>query len=128
MSESIDKEAPIAFYDGGCPLCRREIAHYQRIDRAGRISWVDINANPQVLTAYNLSREQAMKRMHVRETDGSMVSGARAFIALWQRMPRYRPLAWLVSLPAILWIAERVYDVFARWRWRDRCGNACDKP
>ena len=128
MTETIDKEIPIAFYDGGCPLCRREIAHYQRIDRDGHIHWIDIHANPQVLSEYNLDWEQAMQRMHVRESDGSMVTGARAFIALWQRMPRYRPLAWLVSLPGILWIAERVYSVFARWRWRDRCDDACEKP
>jgi predicted DCC family thiol-disulfide oxidoreductase YuxK len=128
MPETTDNEMPIAFYDGGCPLCRREIAHYQRLDRDGCIRWVDIHAHPDVLSGYGLSRERAMQRMHVRESDGSMVTGASAFIALWQRMPRYRPLAWLVSLPGILWIAERLYDVFARWRWRDRCDDACEKP
>ena len=128
MIETTDDCTPIAFYDGGCPLCRREIAHYQRIDRDGHIRWVDIDAQPDVLSGYGLNRDQAMQRMHVRESDGSMVSGARAFIALWQRMPRYRLLARLVSLPGILWIAERLYDVFARWRWRDRCDDACDKP
>lgn len=127
MTETPANQAPIAFYDGGCPLCRREIAHYQRIDQQDRIRWIDIDANPGLLAEYGLSREQAMKRMHVRESDGSMVTGARAFIALWQRMPRYRPLAWLVSRPGILWIAERVYDVFARWRWRDRCDDSCEK-
>jgi predicted DCC family thiol-disulfide oxidoreductase YuxK len=128
MTDTTNNQAPIAFYDGGCPLCRREIAHYQRVDRDGRIHWVDIHANPQVLAQYHLTWEQAMQRMHVRESDGSMVSGARAFIALWQRMPRYRPLAWLVSLPGVLWIAERIYTLFARWRWRDRCDDACEKP
>ena len=28
---------PMVFYDGGCPLCRREIAHYRRIDSAERL-------------------------------------------------------------------------------------------
>ncbi|MFN7323540.1 MAG: DCC1-like thiol-disulfide oxidoreductase family protein, partial [Sphingomonadales bacterium] len=28
--------------DGGCPLCRREIALMRRLDRLGRIDFVDV--------------------------------------------------------------------------------------
>ncbi|CRI64811.1 hypothetical protein THIOKS12130002 [Thiocapsa sp. KS1] len=31
-----------AYFDGGCPLCSKEIAHYRRIDKAGAIHWVDL--------------------------------------------------------------------------------------
>jgi predicted DCC family thiol-disulfide oxidoreductase YuxK len=114
---------PIVFYDGGCPLCRREIAHYQRIDREHRIQWTDIQQEPETLQVNGLSWEQAMQRMHVRDSDGHMVSGADAFAALWRHIPRYRFLAALVSLPGIHWTTEQVYTVFARRRYRSRCND-----
>jgi predicted DCC family thiol-disulfide oxidoreductase YuxK len=30
------------FHDGACPLCRREIALMRRLDRRGRIEFVDV--------------------------------------------------------------------------------------
>jgi predicted DCC family thiol-disulfide oxidoreductase YuxK len=123
MTDRIANSRPIVFYDGGCPLCRREIAHYQRLDREQRIQWTDIQQEADTLQAHGLSWEQAMQRMHVRDSDGQMVSGAAAFAVLWRQFPRYRFLAGLVSLPGIHWVAEQVYTVFARRRYRSRCSD-----
>lgn len=35
------------FWDGGCPLCKTEIAYYKRIDVAQRVEWVDIYSHPE---------------------------------------------------------------------------------
>ena len=123
MSETSVNSRPVVFYDGGCPLCRREIAHYLRIDREQRIQWVDIDHENDILQDCGLTRDQAMRRMHVRDSDGQMVSGADAFAALWRHIPRYRFLAALVSLPGIHWTTEQVYTVFARRRYRSRCND-----
>ena len=123
MTEKTAMNRPIVFYDGGCPLCRREIVHYQRIDREHRIQWMDIQQEANTLQANGLSWEQAMQRMHVRDSDGRMVSGAAAFVALWRHIPRYRFLARLVALPGIYWTAEQVYSMFARRRYRSRCSD-----
>jgi predicted DCC family thiol-disulfide oxidoreductase YuxK len=123
MTDKTAMSRPIVFYDGGCPLCRREIAHYQRIDRERRIQWTDIQQQPDTLQAHGLSWQQAMQRMHVRDSDGQMVSGAAAFAALWRHIPRYHLLAVFVSLPGIHWLAEQVYSVFARRRYRSRCSD-----
>ena len=123
MKDKMVKTRPIVFYDGGCPLCRREIAHYQRIDREQRIQWTDIQQEPHTLRAHGLSWEQAMQRMHVRDSNELMVSGAAAFVELWRHIPRYRFLARLVALPGINWTAEQVYSMFARRRYRSRCSD-----
>ena len=41
VAQRADPVRPMVFYDGGCPLCRREIAHYRRIDSTGSLRWVD---------------------------------------------------------------------------------------
>ena len=123
MKDNTAITRPIVFYDGGCPLCRREIMHYQRIDRERRIQWTDIQQEPDTLQAHGLSWQQAMQRMHVRDSDGRMASGANAFAALWRHIPRYSFLARIVALPGINWTAEQVYSVFARRRYRSRCSD-----
>lgn len=115
---------PVLFYDGGCPLCRREIAHYRRLDRAGRVDWVDLYAQPDLAERYGVSWGAAMQRIHLLEPDGRVVTGAHAFAALWRRLPGYRWLARLVSLPGALALLDRGYAIFARWRWHRR--TACD--
>jgi predicted DCC family thiol-disulfide oxidoreductase YuxK len=126
MANQNTQTAPVAFFDGGCPLCRREVAHYQRIDTGGRIRWVDIHAHPDAPADYGLSWQAAMQRMHVIDGDGRPVSGAQAFVVLWRRLPRYRWLAWLVSRRGVLWLAEKAYSTFARRRWKARCGQVCN--
>jgi predicted DCC family thiol-disulfide oxidoreductase YuxK len=115
------RDRPVLFYDGGCSLCRREIAHYRRLDRAGRVEWVDLYAEPDQAQRYGLSWHTAMQRIHLLETDGRLVTGARAFAALWRRLPGYRWLARLVSLPGVLLLLEPAYAAFARRRWSRRC-------
>jgi predicted DCC family thiol-disulfide oxidoreductase YuxK len=107
------------FFDGACPLCRREIAHYRQRDRAGRIAFVDIVADPAPLAAIGVSPEVALAAMHARRADGSVVRGAAAFVALWAELPRWRVLARIVAgVPGLLALAERVYTWIAPRRTR----------
>jgi predicted DCC family thiol-disulfide oxidoreductase YuxK len=126
-SEVGAERRPVLFYDGGCPLCRREIAHYRRLDAGERVVWVDLHADPEQAQRYGLSWRAAMQRIHLLESDGRLVTGAAAFAALWRRLPYYRRLAGLVRLPGVLPLLDRVYGIFARWRWRRReaCEGSC---
>lgn len=114
------------FYDGGCPLCRREIAHYRRIDRSGRIDWIDITSAEDELNDAGLDLRTAMRRLHVREPDGRIVSGAPAFLAIWRRLPRWRLLARAVEVLRLIDLLEWGYVRFAERRFRRRCAEgAC---
>ena len=119
----------IVFYDGGCPLCNREIKHYQRLDSAGRIDWIDISRDASLLQAMGVTVETAMARLHVLHRDGWLATGASAFAVVWSELPYYRWLARLVYGLGLLPLLERLYGRFARWRFQRRCQEGfCTVP
>lgn len=109
------------YFDGGCPICSREIALYQRLSdgAADRPAFENIMAQNAVLPD-GVSREDALARFHVRLGSGEVVSGAAAFIALWRATPRFRLLGRLASVPPLPWLLEKAYLGFlkARPMWR----------
>jgi predicted DCC family thiol-disulfide oxidoreductase YuxK len=114
---------PVVFFDGACPLCRREIAHYRRIDRSERLRWVDASVEADTLAAHDLDLERAMAELHVLDGAWRWHRGVDAFVLIWSRLPPYRWLARLVSLPGLHSLLEIVYRRFAVWRYRRRCGT-----
>ena len=108
------------FYDGGCPVCAREICFYRKRPGTDAFEWVDVRQPNLGRLGAVLSRELALKRMHVRLADGELLSGAAAFGATWQRLPGFVWLGKLVALPVIDRCTELVYRVFLVIRplWR----------
>ncbi len=110
----------LMFYDGGCPLCSREVAHYQRLDRQGRIQWIDIYTKPRAVDAIGVNYEEAMARLHVRDSDGKVQTGVWAFAAVWDALPYYRWLARILRALRLLPVLDLAYTRFARWRFKRR--------
>ncbi len=102
------------WFDGACPLCRREISLMRRLDRRGRIDFVDVAAED---ASCPLDRDELLARFHARE-NGRMVDGAEAFAAMWRAIPVLRPLGLIARFPPALWVMERMYRVFLRFRPR----------
>ena len=102
------------WYDGGCPLCLREIALMRRLDRRGRIRFVDAT-DPD--GSCPIDRRTLLARFHARE-DGRMLSGAAAFAAMWRAIPLLRPLGLAARNPVVLAGLERVYRAFLHVRPR----------
>ena len=102
----------LVWYDGGCPLCRREIALMRRLDRRGAIDFVDVDRAEGTCP---LDRVALLKRFHARE-DGRIVSGAAAFAAMWRAIPLLRPLGLLARNRIVLAGLERLYRGFLTFR------------
>ena len=102
-------------YDGACPLCSREIALYQRAQSNVPLCFADISDSGEALPP-GTTREQLLKRFHVRSPDGQLLSGAEAFVRLWAALPGWRWLARTARLPGMLWLMERCYRLFLRCR------------
>ncbi|MFO0512458.1 MAG: thiol-disulfide oxidoreductase DCC family protein [Gammaproteobacteria bacterium] len=106
-------------YDGACPLCRREIGLYQGLTPAQPLGFCDISDPAAPLPAdlpAGTTRSGLLARFHVRHADGRLESGARAFIALWERLPYWRWFAVLGRLPGMATLMEIAYRGFLRVR------------
>jgi demethoxyubiquinone hydroxylase (CLK1/Coq7/Cat5 family) len=113
------KETLTVLYDGGCPLCRREIAHVQGLaeQREGSaLCFVDISRQAEASAAFGPERDALLARFHVQCSDGSRLSGAAAFTAMWSRLPGWRWLARLAKLPGMLTLLEWAYRGFLKLR------------
>lgn len=105
------------FYDGACPVCRREISLYQSAF-GDQIAFKDVSET----TPDGLDRETLLKRFHVRRADGALVSGPSAFFAIGRASRRWGWAARIVDRQPFLAIAELAYLGFLQIRrlWRPR--------
>lgn len=113
------------FYDGSCPLCRKEIAHYRKLNPLKPINWSDISHQQSVLAQYAIAYDDAMRVLHVLDSQGRVVTGAAAFMCIWQALPGYQHLAKLITCLRVAPLLEWGYQRFARWRYRRRCDDRC---
>ena len=105
-------------YDGACPLCRREISVYRDLKpwhTDASVCYADIS-DAAVPLPPGTTREQLLARFHVQRQNGELLSGAQAFLALWTALPGWRWLALVGRLPGAVWLMERLYLFFLRWR------------
>jgi len=103
------------WFDGACPLCRREIALMRWLDRRGAIAFIDVaqGADPSC----PVDRAQLLARFHAEE-DGVVHDGAAAFAAMWRAIPLLRPLGLAARSPWVLRLLETAYLRFLRLRPR----------
>ncbi len=99
------------YFDGSCSLCRVEIGYYQRKDQYSALCFVDIS-EPGGIPPEGITQARAMKRFHVRASDGRILSGAAAFVEVWTRLPRWRWAARLAGLPGVTPLLEVGYRLF----------------
>lgn len=113
MTETKDsEETPLTvYYDGACPLCSLEIAHYRRQAGSENLRFVDAS-DPSCALGDDLARDRALKRFHVRDSSGDLISGAAGFARIWAVLPRWRWAARLAALPGITPLLELLYRGF----------------
>jgi predicted DCC family thiol-disulfide oxidoreductase YuxK len=114
------------FFDGDCPLCKREIAIVRRMDRHDRVRFTDISDPEFDIHTTGKNFSQLMDEIHGRLSDGSWVVGVDAFRELYTAIGWW-PLVLPTRLPGISHLLEIGYRWFAKRRlWlTGRCTDAC---
>lgn len=116
MIDPVHESQPLTvLYDGACPLCRREIGVYRGLKPNTPVCFADVS-DPALPLPGGTTRAQLLARFHVRGSDGNLLSGARAFLALWAALPGWRWFALIGRLPGATWAMERMYRFFLRLR------------
>lgn len=111
----------VVWYDGGCPLCQREISYYQGLAPRVAIDWRDLTAEQTFALPDGVSRCDALARFHMQDSQGRIHHGARGFIALWKLLPKWRFLGYVAAIPPLPWVLELGYGVALKIR--PRVGN-----
>ena len=122
-------------FDGGCPLCLREVNTLQRLDNGRqKLAFVDINQtdyNPSLHRG--ISYRQAMGRIHAIAADGEVVTDVAVFrraygLVGWGWL--YAPTCWPLVGPVVDalygWWAARRLQLTRRPSLDKLCDNRCD--
>ncbi len=103
-------------FDGGCPLCQREVAFLRSRDCFNNIAFVDIDSpgyNPELYCG--ISYRKAMGRIHAISDSGEIFKDVRVFREAYRLIGMgwiYSPTTW----PVLGAMADIFYRLWARWR------------
>jgi predicted DCC family thiol-disulfide oxidoreductase YuxK len=103
------------YYDGLCPLCQAEILFLSRRNKAGLLSFVDINSSQYIAESIGVSCQQALDSMYAQYDDGALINGVDVFTAAYERA-NLPILAWLFSRASLRPMLTWGYRFFAKNR------------
>lgn len=115
------------FYDGECPLCRREIAILKTRDRKRLIHFRDIQRIDFAGAGIPKTYQQLMAEIHGRLPDGTWIKGVEVFRRLYDAIG----WNWIVAItrwPVVRQSLDWAYLFFAKRRLAltGRCLNSCE--
>ena len=119
----------MVLYDGECPLCVFQMRMITWLDWFNVVSLLPVQ-DPRVSEiAPSLSREALLEAIHCITPDGRIYRGARCLRFMGMRLPLVIPVALLLWIPGVIWVAEKIYQRVSRnrhmlSRWFG-CQGAC---
>lgn len=107
--------ALIIFYDGGCPLCVREMRHLARLNKRQQLQFENIHEADFSARFPTVDVVRANQILHGQLPNGQMIYGLDVTHAAWSAVGR----GWLTA--SLRWwgirrVADWVYLWFARHR------------
>ncbi len=99
------------YFNDSCNICRMEINHYKKIANSD-LEWIDITNNDEALKITSKSQKELLRRLHVIN-DGEVIGGAKAFIIIWSKIPKYKFLSKIFSIKPLFIIFHYIYEIAA---------------
>ena len=99
------------YYNNSCNICRAEINLYKK-QNIKEIEWVDITDNSVAEKDTSKDNATLLRRLHVEE-NGKVFDGAKAFLIVWKKIPKYKFLYNFFKLPIIFNIFSIFYEIIA---------------
>ena len=99
------------YFNDSCNICRMEINHYKKISNSN-LEWIDITNNDDALKLTSKSQKELLRRLHVID-DGKVIGGAKAFVVIWSKIPKYNFLAKIFSTKPLFFLFHYIYEFVA---------------
>ena len=99
------------FFNNSCNICKIEIDHYKK-NSDENLEWIDITNNQQAVDLTSKSKEELLRRLHVID-NGQVICGAKAFIIIWSKIPKYNFLAKILSFKPLFILFHYAYEFVA---------------
>ena len=99
------------YFNDSCNICRMEINHYKKIANSD-LEWIDITNNDEAIKITSKSQKELLRRLHVIN-DGEVIVGAKAFIIIWSKIPKYKILSKIFSIKPLFIIFHYIYEIAA---------------
>ena len=99
------------YFNDSCNICRMEINHYKKIANSD-LEWIDITNNDDAIKITSKSQKELLRRLHVIN-DGEVIGGAKAFIIIWSKIPKYKILSKIFSIKPLFIIFHYIYEIAA---------------
>ena len=99
------------FFNNSCNICRLEINHYKKISDSN-LEWIDITNNEEAIKLTSKSQKELLRRLHIIE-NGKVIGGAKAFVIIWSKIPKYKFLSKLFSIKIFFVIFHYLYEFVA---------------
>ena len=99
------------YYNESCSICRAEINLYKK-QNIKQIDWIDITNNAKAEKDTSKDDKSLLRRLHVEE-EGQIFDGAKAFLLVWKKIPKYKFLYNFFKLPIIFNIFSLFYEIVA---------------
>ena len=111
------EKAALLIYDGDCSFCTFQMRVLTRLDWCNALTLLPMSDPRAAEIAPSIHREDLLEAIHCVTVDGKIYRGARALRFVGLRLPLLVPLALLLWLPGVIWIAEKMYMWVSRNRY-----------
>ena len=99
------------YFNNSCKICKTEIDLYKK-ENIQEIDWIDITNNELAEKETSKDSRQLLRRLHVKDGD-QVTQGAKAFLLLWKKIPKYKFLYNFLKLPIIFSLFSFLYEIIA---------------
>jgi predicted DCC family thiol-disulfide oxidoreductase YuxK len=116
------------YFDGECPICRREIELMEIFNRRERLQFIDFSTSFYRPTDHGLNQCDLGRVIHARWSDGTLISGVEVFRGMWEAiglafLARFTRLSIINNLliKAYAWFAKKTFMAYKKSRVKFDC-------
>ena len=103
-------------YDDECALCTFQMRLLTWLDWCDVARLLPVSDPATLQLVPGLTRQDLLEAIHCVPREGPVLRGARALRFVGMRMPLLVPMALVLWVPGVIWVAERIYMAISRNR------------